>query len=76
MIDQRKEEQWDDYFAKDDAIRERYHAEIQDMRREAILDAEHYDYMHLVQEAGFGEDHQAYESCWKRTLKYYEDQGL
>ena len=51
MIDQRKEEQWDDY-------------------------AEHYDYMHLVQEAGFGEDHQAYESCWKRTLKYYEDQGL
>ena len=74
MLDQRKEEMWDDYFAKDDAIRERYHAEAEDMRRESLED--HYDYMWKVHEAGFGEDYQAYEANWKRTLKYYEEQGL
>ena len=76
MLDQRKEEMWDDYFAKDDAIRERYHAEAEDMRRESLIDHEHYEYMHKVQEAGFGDDYQAYEANWKRTLKYYEEQGL
>jgi hypothetical protein len=32
--------------------------------------------MHRVQEAGFGEDYEAYEEEWQRTLNYYENQGL
>ena len=42
----------------------------------AQSEQEHYEYMHKVQEAGFGDDYEAYEAYWKRTLDYYESQGL
>ena len=58
---ERMNEMWDDYFAKDDAIRERYHAEIQDMRNESLAD-EHYEYMWKVEQAGFGDNCEAYEA--------------
>ena len=73
---ERMNEMWDDYFAKDDAIRERYHREAEDMRNESLMSDEHQEYMQKVYDAGFGEDWEAYEAMWKRPLEYYENQGL
>ena len=69
---ERREEMWDDYFAKDDAIRERYHREAEDMRNESLMSDEHQEYMQKVYDAGFGEDTEAYEANWARTIEYYE----
>ena len=65
---------WDDYFAKDDAIRERYWREAEDMRNESLMSDEHQEYMQKVYDAGFGEDWKEYEAQWKRSLDYYEQQ--
>jgi glutathionyl-hydroquinone reductase len=73
---ERMNEMWDDYFAKDDAIRERYHREAEDMRNESLMSDEHQEYLQKVYDAGFGEDVEAYEESWKRTLNYYENQGV
>jgi glutathionyl-hydroquinone reductase len=72
---ERMNEMWDDYFAKDDAIRERYWREAEDMRNESLMSNEYQDYLQKVYEAGFGEDVDAYEASWKRTLEYAEQQG-
>ena len=72
---ERREEMWDDYFAKDDAIRERYHREAEDMRNESLMSDEYQEYMQKVYDAGFGEDWQAYEASWKRTLEYAQQLG-
>ena len=59
---ERREEMWDDYFAKDDAIRERYWREAEDMRNESLIYDEHAEYMQKVYDAGFGNNCQAYEA--------------
>ena len=69
---ERMNEMWDDYFAKDDAIRERYWREAEDMRNESLMSDEHQEYMQKVYDAGFGEDTEAYEAYWTRTTEYYE----
>ena len=63
---ERREEMWDDYFAKDDAIRERYWREAEDMRNESLMSDEYQEYMQKVYDAGFGEDWKEYEAYWKR----------
>jgi glutathionyl-hydroquinone reductase len=73
---ERMNEMWDDYFAKGDDIRERYHREAEDMRNESLMSNEYQEYMQRVYDAGFGEDEEAYEADWKRTLNYYENQGV
>ena len=73
MIDQRRDEMWDDYFAASDAIRERYAAELDDLKQDALAQQEHDEYMDRVWHAGFGRDWFAYEEQWRRTMKYYED---
>jgi hypothetical protein len=60
---------WEDYFAKDDAIRERYASERLDLRMYEESEREYYDYMWRVKEAGFGDDDDAYEASWKRSLE-------
>ena len=72
---ERMNEMWDDYFAKDDAIRERYWREAEDMRNESLMSDEYQEYMQKVYDAGFGEDYKAYEASWKRSLEYAEQQG-
>ena len=72
---ERMNEMWDDYFAKDDAIRERYWREAEDMRNESLMSDEYQEYMQKVYDAGFGEDVDAYEADWKRTFEYAEQQG-
>lgn len=67
---ERANEAWNDYFAKSDAISERYHREAEDMRRESLIENEYYQYLWTVQEAGYGDDSDAYEASWKRTFEY------
>ena len=71
---ERREEMWDDYFAKDDAIRERYASELKDLQMYEESEREHYEYLYKVKEAGFGEDYEAYEAYWKRLEKEAEEQ--
>ena len=63
---------WEDYFAKDDSIRERYASERLDLRMYEESEKEHYEYMQKVQDAGFGDDDEAYEASWKRSLEQAE----
>jgi len=60
------------FGAQYDDIRERYASEIADMRAYEESEREHYEYMWRVQEAGFGDDYEAYEANWARTIEYYE----
>ena len=60
------------FGAQHDDIRERYASEIADMRHWAEADEEHNEYMQKVYEAGFGDDQDAYEASWKRSIEYFE----
>ena len=73
MISQ--DEIWDDYFAASDALRERYAAERKDLQMYEQSEREYYEYMHTVQEAGYGTDSDAYENNWKRAINYYKQLG-
>ena len=64
----------EEFYAKQDALRERYACQIEDARREALIWQEEQEYMTKVWDAGFGTDVEAYEAYWKRTLEYYESQ--
>ena len=72
---ERMNEMWDDYFAKDDAIRERYWREAEDMRNESLISDEHQEYLQKVYDAGFGEDWKEYEAQWKRSLEHAQQLG-
>ena len=63
------------FGAQYDDVRERYASEIQDLRVYEESEREYYEYMQKVYDAGFGDDEEAYEAYWKRTLDYYEQQG-
>lgn len=70
---EQREEMWDDYFAKDDATRERYAAELEDIKAMERADLYEMEYRHLVTEAGFPdtlEGMDEYEAMWKRTFEY------
>ena len=62
----------DEEFSRLDDIRERYHREIEDIKHEGLVEQEWHEYMNKVWAAGYGEDVDAYEAYWKRTLEYYE----
>ena len=64
----------EEFYAKQDAIRERYACQIEDARHEALIWQEEQEYMTKVWEAGFGIDFEEYEAYWKRTFEYYESQ--
>jgi len=64
------------FGAQYDDVRERYASEVRDLEMFAESEQEHYEYMWKVKEAGFGEDCDAYEREWERTLNYYENQGI
>jgi len=64
-----------EFGAQYDDVRERYWQEAQDMRNESLMSDEYQEYMQKVYDAGFGEDWQAYEASWKRTLEYAQQLG-
>ena len=59
-----------EFGAQYDDVRERYASEIQDMRNYEESEREHYEYMQKVYDAGYGDDDQAYEADWKRSMDY------
>ena len=59
-----------EFGAQYDDVRERYASEIQDMRDYEASEREHYEYMQKVYDAGYGDDSDAYEADWKRTMDY------
>ena len=71
---QQQLEAQEDFYSRQDAIRERYACQIQDARREALIEQEMHDYYDKVWSAGFGTDVEEYEAYWKRTFEYYESQ--
>lgn len=66
----------EEFYASQDAIRERYACQIEDARREALIEQEYTEYMTKVWDAGFGDDYEAYEAYWKRTFEYYDRQRI
>ena len=74
MIDHAREHADHVFGSQYDDIRERYHAEIQDMRAYEESEREHYEYMQKGFEAGFGDDWRAYESYWDRLIKTVEEE--
>lgn len=62
----------EEFYSSQDAIRERYSAELRDLRMNNLIEQEYTEYMTKVWNAGFGYDHEAYEAYWKRAFKYYE----
>ena len=70
MLDNAYREHADHVFgAQYDDVRERYASEIRDLEMYAQSEQEHYEYMWRVKEASFGEDCEAYEAEWKRTME-------
>ena len=59
-----------EFGARYDDVRERYASEIRDLQMFAESEQEHYEYMQKVYDAGYGDDSDAYESYWKRTMEY------
>ena len=70
MLDERREEMWDDYFAKGDAIRERYACQIEDARNEALM-WEYEEHEHRARSRGFASIDE-YEASWTRSIAYAE----
>ena len=59
--------------ARYDDVRERYASERRDLEIYDLQTQEHDDYMNRVWAAGYGEDIDAYEADWKRTMQYADD---
>ena len=53
---QQQLEAQEDFYSRQDAIRERYACQIEDARREALIEQEMHDYYDKVWNAGFGTD--------------------
>ena len=69
-------EAWDDYYAKQDASRERHHDQIRNLMDMDPVEQQYVEYMTRVSDAGFGYDHEAYEACWTRMLEYYHNEPV
>jgi len=61
-----------EFGAQYDDVRERYASEIRDLEIDNLITADHYEYMQKVYDAGYGDDSDAYEGDWKRTIEYAE----
>ena len=60
------------FGAQYDDVRERYAAELEDLRQDDLQYEWWVGYMTKVWNAGFGDDSDAYEDSWKRTIEYAE----
>jgi len=65
-----------EFGAQYDDVRERYASEIKDLEMFAESEKEHYEYLWKVQEACFGDDCEAYEEYWKRTMERAETEEV
>ena len=58
------------FGAQYDDVRERYAAELEDLKADDLNYQYEMEYRQKVYEAGFGDDLDAYEDSWKRTFAY------
>jgi hypothetical protein len=64
----------EEFYAKQDDIRERYHCQIRDMMDMSMIEQEYTEYMTKVWDAGYGYDSDAYEAAWSRMEVYYKNE--
>ncbi len=65
----------EDFYTKQDYIRERYAHELADIKRAEMIERDWYDYMDRVQAAGYT-DAEEYEMYWKRLDEYSNRQQI
>ena len=65
----------EEYFAKQDAIRERYAHELEDIKHDELIEQDWHDYMNRVHAAGYT-DAEDYELYWKRVFEYGSRQQI
>jgi hypothetical protein len=76
---EQREEMWDDYFAKSDAIRERYASELEDLKADSLAYEEEMRYRQTIIDAGYPatlEGMDEYEASWKRTFEYAQSGAI
>lgn len=67
---QQVDDRWEEYFSKSDSQRERFSAELLDVKMDDLQQQWYDEYMTKVWSAGFGTDEDAYEAYWKRLNEY------
>jgi glutathionyl-hydroquinone reductase len=67
---QQVDDRWEEYFSKSDSQRERFSAELLDIKMDDLQQQWYDEYMTKVWSAGFGTDEDAYEAYWKRLNEY------
>lgn len=67
---QQVDDRWEEYFSKSDSQRERFSAELLDIKMDDLQQQWYNEYMTKVWDAGFGTDDDAYEAYWKRLNEY------
>ena len=65
-----------EFGAQYDNVRERYSSELEDLKKDDLAYADETKYRQKVYDAGFGDDCEAYEESWKRTIEQAEREGL
>ena len=73
MWDAYREHAEHEFGARYDDVRERYHAERLDMEAYEASEREHDEYMWKVEQAGFGDDWQAYETHFRQLDQDIEE---
>lgn len=68
---QQADEAWDDYWARSDAQRERYHNESQDLKVNQLIEQDHTEWLQSLYQSGF-KDQQEYEEYMTRLTHTYE----
>tara|TARA_B100000287_G_C20657220_1_gene788931 strand:- start:220 stop:441 length:222 start_codon:yes stop_codon:yes gene_type:complete len=58
-----------EFGAQYDDVRERYHAEMLDIKAYEEAEEDYHEYMTKVYNAGFGDDSEAYEDYFKQLDK-------
>ena len=64
----------EEYYAKQDDIRERYNCQIQDLMHDQQTERWYTEYMTKVWDAGYGYDSDAYEAYWSRVEDYFKNE--
>jgi hypothetical protein len=66
----------EEFYAKQDDLRERYHCQTRDLMNMDLMRQEYTEYMTKVWNAGYRYDIDAYEASWERMLTYYENEPV
>jgi hypothetical protein len=65
-----RQEMLEEQQARYDHISERFHREREEYRQESLEYEWYCHYMQQVHDAGYGDDSDAFEASWNRTIQY------